>query len=80
MVNRVCRHHLSIRGDNVRPPGDTWPGDNLFRVRDQQHWPSFDCYREMIMGAWTTFSSFSVAFAGFPYPLAPRPNGESDGN
>lgn len=80
MVNRVCRANLPGGGDNVRQASNARTGDHVFRVCDQQYRHGADGHREMIMGAWTTFSSFSVVYGGFPYPLAPRPNGECDGS
>ena len=80
MVNRFCRANLLGSGDNVRPTSNAWPGDHVLRVCDQQYRHGADGHREMIMGAWTTFSSFYVVSGGFPYLLAPRTNGECDGS
>lgn len=78
MVNRVCGGDLSDRGDNVRPPGDAWPGNNVFRIRNQQYWPGFNGHREMIMGAARPSSSFYVAVFSRPFRPGVRANGECD--
>ena len=80
MVNRVCRADLPGRGDNVRPTGNTWPGDHVLWVCDQQYRHGADGHREMIMDARRPFSSFCDAFGDPLCRLVVLANGECDGS